>query len=273
MDIELEINRKSLREQNGFTSTASYKGKTIENVTVTAPPIKKEKDITTSSTIDTLKYKFDQGARTNRYAVNLFCNKLNINMDGIRCINATLPGKQLETSEVSEYGPARKMPYNVSMDGGEVSFTFLCDSSFADRFLIEAWQGFIFGQDDLTNSDRLKNPQFSYYNDYIGQVQIQQLNQNGKPSLIYTLEDAYPVSFSAQELSYETMDDIMKFESTFSFRAFTTDYKNTQSLSGLNRGARAISIFNDLLGLAGKQPNKKITKFAERLNRISGIFD
>ena len=223
--------------------------------------------------IDKLKYNFDQGARTNRFVVDISCSQLGINLDALRCINATLPGKQLETSEASEYGVSRKMPYNVSMDGGEASFTFLCDSSFADRFLIENWQGFIFGQNDLTNSDFLRLPQFSYYNEYKGEVKIQQITMNNKPSLVYKLEDAYPISFSAQELSYETTDDIMRFECTFAFRSFTTDYKNPNAITGLNRGARALGIFNDLLGLAGKGPNKKITKFAERLNRISGIID
>jgi len=223
--------------------------------------------------IDNLKYNFDQGARANRYVVNLLCPKLGIQLEALRCVNATLPGKQLETSEASEYGPARKMPFNVVMDGGEASFTFLCDSSFSDRFLIESWQGFIFGQDDSADSTFLRNPQFSYYNDYIGTVEIQTLTHNDKRSLVYKLEDAYPVSFTAQELSYETTDEIMKFECTFAFRSFTTEYKNPNSLSGLNRGARALGIFNDILGLAGKKPNKKITKFAERLNRLSGIID
>lgn len=223
--------------------------------------------------IDKLKYNFDQGARANRYAVDLRCDKLGIQMEAIRCVNATLPGKQLETSEVSEYGPARKMPYGVTMDGGEASFTFLCDSSFTDRFLIETWQSFIYGQDDLNDESFLQLPQFSYYQDYVGQVEIVTLTQQDKKSLVYKLHEAYPISFSAQELSYEQTDELLRFECTFAFRSFTTEYRNPNSLSGLNRGARALGIFNDILGLAGKKPNKKITKFAERLNRLSGIFD
>jgi hypothetical protein len=223
--------------------------------------------------IDTLKYNFDQGARPNRYEVGINCPALGVNIDAIRCVTASLPGKQLETSEVSEYGPTRKMPYGVSMDGGEVSFTFLCDSSFADRFLIEAWLSFVYGQGDLGNSDFLRNPQFSYYDEYKGEVSITQLTGKSKPSLVYKLEEAYPISFSAQELSYETIDDIMKFECTFAFRSFTTEYKNPNAASGLNRGSRAIGIFNDLLGVFGKKPNRTLTKFQERLNRLSGIID
>jgi len=222
--------------------------------------------------IDKLKYNFDQGARTNRFGVNIRCNNLGIKLDALRCINATLPGRLIETSEASEYGVSRKMPYNVQMDGGEATFTFLCDSSFQDRFLMETWQGFIFGQADSSDDTALRNPQFSYYNDYIGEVEVQQFTMNDKPSLVYTLKEAYPISYSAQELSYEQTDEILRLDVTFTFRTFTTEYKNPNSLSGLNRGARALGIFNDLLGVFGKRPNKKITKFAERLNRLSGTF-
>lgn len=259
-NVQAEYNKKK----------EEIKNKPMEEIVTKAKIRKKKLDVLG---IDKLKYAFDQGARANRYAVNLRCDKLGINMEAIRCVNASLPGKQLETSEASEYGPSRKMPYNIAMDGGEATFTFLCDSSFTDRFLIEAWQGFIFGQDDSSDSDRLRNPQFSYYNDYIGEVEIQQITTGNRESLVYTLEDAYPISFAMQELSYDQTDDIMKFECTFSFRSFTTKYENPSSLSGLNRGARALGIFNDILGVFGKKPNAKITKFAERLNRLSGIFD
>ena len=90
--------------------------------------------------IDQLRYQFDQGARPNRYEVNFYCPALGLNLEGVRCITASLPGRQLETADWSEYGPTRKMPYQIGRDGQEVSFTFICDSSFADRFLIEAWQ-------------------------------------------------------------------------------------------------------------------------------------
>ena len=64
--------------------------------------------------IQKLIANFDSGARGNRYDVNLFCTNLNIQMRGIRCVNATLPGRQLESTDFSEYGPTRKFPFNVS---------------------------------------------------------------------------------------------------------------------------------------------------------------
>ena len=114
--------------------------------------------------IDKIKYNMDQGARVNRFMVDMYCPKLGINFEGLRCIEAQLPGIQLTTYEASEYGPSRKMPYNLDHDGQEVTFTFACDSTFADRFLIEAWQGTIFGCECGT----IIIPQFNYYFYYVG---------------------------------------------------------------------------------------------------------
>ena len=91
--------------------------------------------------LDKFRYNFDQGARPNRYEVNFYCEPLKINLEGLRCINATLPGRQLETQDWSAYGPIEKHPYNLSMDNQEVTFTFVCDINFADRFIIDAWLG------------------------------------------------------------------------------------------------------------------------------------
>ena len=89
--------------------------------------------------IDKIKYNFDQGARPNRFNVDFFCPPLGINFEGLRVLQCSLPGRQIEAQEFSEYGITRKMPFQVGNDGGNVSMTFLCDSTFADRFLIEAW--------------------------------------------------------------------------------------------------------------------------------------
>ena len=86
--------------------------------------------------IDKLRYNFDQGARANRFTVDFYCPPLGIKLEGVRCSSASLPGRQLETADFSEYGPTRKIPFNTAHDGQEVSFQFICDSSFADRFII-----------------------------------------------------------------------------------------------------------------------------------------
>ena len=64
--------------------------------------------------IDRFKAVMDVGARPNRYEVTISCPKLGgIAIEGLRCIEASLPGRQLQTQDFSEYGATRKYPYQV----------------------------------------------------------------------------------------------------------------------------------------------------------------
>ncbi len=217
--------------------------------------------------IDKIKYNMDQGARVNRFIVDMYCPKLGINFEGLRCIEAQLPGRQLTTEEASEYGPSRKMPYNLDHDGQEVTFTFVCDSTFADRFLIEAWQGVVFGGEG--GSSIL--PQFNYYYDYVGEIHISQMTQSDKKSLTYKLHEAYPVAFLPMQLSSERGDEILRFECTFAFRTWESFYKNPSNSSGLNRLGRALGATNEFLGIFGNK-SKTLSKFQDRLNKLSSTL-
>ena len=274
--------------------------------------------------IDKLRYNFDQGARPNRYTVDFYCPPLGIALEGLRCQTASLPGRQLETGDFSEYGPTRKLPYNLSMDGQEVSFTFVCDSSFADRYIIDAWQGAIFtgskdgGSDETTveevktNKNTMTNPTgedydnmkddevikgkkitttktyyaqqagkgssvhptFSYYENYVGEIVVKQITQQNKNSLVYRIHEAYPVSFAPMELSYASSDEILKFECTFAFRTWDSQYENPNPVSGINKGRRFLDILASTKNLrkGGNKANDTIQRFQDRLARLGGIF-
>ena len=236
--------------------------------------------------IDRLRYNFDSGAGPNRYNVNFFCPNLNINFEGLRCSNATLPGRQLETADWSAYGPTMKMPYQLSNDGGEVGFTFICDASFADRFIIDAWQTAIYSSGNATDNDadgvqqiikaggNSMHPMFAYQNEYVGKIEIEQYDMKGRESLKYTLFDAYPVSYAPAALAWETTDQLMQFEATFAFRTFTTSYSNNKSSTALNRGRRALDSILDIGNLrkGGNSANNTLQRFNDRLAKLDGLF-
>ena len=92
------------------------------------------------TSIDKLKYSFDNGARANRFDVGVFCPKLGFSLEGIRVESCSLPGRQITTTAFSEYGMPRNLPTGeIKNDEGTINMTFVCDASFADRFIIEAW--------------------------------------------------------------------------------------------------------------------------------------
>jgi len=308
----------------------------IEEVVVTAEPLGLveesfiENDETKLSeysergrfNIDKLRYNFDQGARPNRYTVDFYCPPLGIALEGLRCQTASLPGRQLETGDFSEYGPTRKLPFNLSMDGQEVSFTFVCDSSFADRYIIDAWQGAIFTgtkdggsststietiktekntlvnptqeevdnlEGDITSVEKQTttnyyanraglgssvHPTFSYYENYVGEIVVKQITQQNKNSLVYRIHEAYPVSFAPMELSYASSDEILKFECTFAFRTWDSQYENPNPVSGINKGRRFLDILASTRNLrkGGNKANDTVQRFQDRLARRGGIF-
>ena len=278
--------------------TAIHNGKEIENITVKAKridadpskPIKRKNRFN----VDALRYNFDQGARPNRYTVDFYCPPLGIKLEGLRCQTASLPGRQLETGDFSEYGPTRKLPYNVSNDGQEVSFTFVCDSSFADRYIIDAWQGSIYqgvkevneiiydsegGIEDYNDYNAAAkgssiHPTWAYYKDYVGEIVIKQITRSDKDALVYRIHEAYPVSFQPMELSYASTDELMRFECTFAFRTWDSQYKNPNPVSGINKGRRFIDALLDIKNLrkGGNKSNDTLQRFNDRLGRLAGIF-
>ena len=225
--------------------------------------------------LDKFRYNFDQGARPNRYEVNFYCDKLGINLEGLRCTEATLPGRQLESVDWSPYGPTEKRPYQVSMDNQEVTFQFVCDVNFSDRYIIEAWLGAIFAGGDGSSSVL---PEFSYYNDYIGEIHINTMAQNEEKALSYKLINAFPISYAPMSFGYDQTDSLLKFECTFAFKTYTTTYHFTPTSSALNRGSRAIDALLGLtnlpiFGREGNSANNTLQRFNNRLRRLSGFFD
>tara|TARA_B100000900_G_scaffold414195_1_gene440178 strand:+ start:135 stop:923 length:789 start_codon:yes stop_codon:yes gene_type:complete len=252
--------------------------------------------------IDKLKGNIDQGARANRFLVNIMCPQLGISDFGIRCTDCQIPGRQLVTSDFSTYGPEVKYPYNVSNDGQEITFTFVCDSTFADRFIIDAWMSSIFtgAVRYQTKSETIENegtpeevrreethehiavkefassahPMWGYYNDYIGTIEIQQITRSDKTSLIHKLYEAYPISMNPIALSSASGDEIMKFECTFAYRTWDSLYKAPNPVSGINKGRRIVDTLLDLKNLrkGGNKSNDSLQRFSDRLAKLDGII-
>ena len=251
-------------------------------------------------TIDELKYNFDSGARANRFYMEFHLptgfnskgdEKGGTRSMGLRVDSVSLPGRELEVKQFSEYGQVRNLPTGgIDVGGNTIDVVFNCDQNFADRLIIEAWQQTIFSaeippdKDDpqfkaeyaeyrekqieeqnsevcLNNplptptSGNVLNPQMMYYDDYIGQVEIHQQRLDGKKALSYKLYEAYPVSFEAQELSMQTSDEILKFTVKIAFRNWDSKYHNHPMRSALNKGRVILDSLLDganLLGRFGK---------------------
>ena len=185
----------------------------------------------------------------------------------------------MEASQWSSYGPVRNIPNNITMDGQRVPMTFLCDQHFADKFILDAWQSYIYTgtgtHEDQGNSLR---PTFRYQQDYVGRVEIISMRKDGADAMKTTLHNAYPITLGAMTHNTGARDEIMKFEVTFSFETFDTEYVNAPKLSLLNKGRRVLDALletDKLRGRFGKKVRSldaRLKKYDDRLTRISNIF-
>jgi len=127
---------------------------------------------------------------------------------GLRCESISFPGRNLDTSpDTNIYGPTREIVSGFSF--AEISATFVCSSDMNEKLFFETWQRLAF------------DPQswgLGYYDDYVGAVDIHQLDQSNRKRYGVQLIEAFPKTIAEQSLSYASNDTIHKINVTFSYR-------------------------------------------------------
>lgn len=147
--------------------------------------------------------------------------------------SASIPGRQLLTTEHRIFGTVRKMPYGVLYE--DFTVTFICTNSMVERLFFDLWHQMIM------NSG---SQYMEFYDNYVGSIIVQKLS-NFVPSKIkvpgskpgeekeikidqntatkvgqalstWKLLEVYPVSIQAQELNYAD-NDYLRLTVQFSY--------------------------------------------------------
>ena len=127
---------------------------------------------------------------------------------GLRCESISFPGRNLDTSpDTNIYGPTREIVSGFSF--AEVSATFVCSSDMNEKLFFETWQRLAFDPQSWA---------LGYYDDYVGSVDIHQLDQSNRKRYGVQLIEAFPKTIAEQSLSYASNDTIHKINVTFSYR-------------------------------------------------------
>ena len=126
----------------------------------------------------------------------------------LRCDAISFPGRNLDTTpDTNIYGPTREIVDGYSY--APINATFQCASDMREKTYFETWQRLAY------------NPQtwsMGYYHDYVGTVQIYQLDENNKRRYGVELVEAFPKTIAEQALSYDSTNQINKVSITFSYR-------------------------------------------------------
>ena len=225
--------------------------------------------------INQLLSHFDQGARANRFNVEITNSPFGKLDKGhsFRCVSATLPGISLGTNtENTGWSGSREIPDGTIDYGDSITLEFVCTSGFLDRIVFEQWQQSIYEAEIIGESadgrtqGTLRQPVMKYYNEYAGQIQIEQLRISGSPAMRYEFFNAYPVSYNEMSLDADSQEPLLKFSVDMAYSDFIVSYpentdeprviepmtNNASSSSGINTGRGLLDATLDTLKVASR---------------------
>ena len=127
---------------------------------------------------------------------------------------ASLPGKSLGTIDVKRFGAIYKIANDAIVD--TFPMTVMCSGDMRERKFFDAWISGIHGQ-DATMTSGADLFRMKYYDDYTSIVIIESFGRDGSVEYSAVLQEAYPTSLGAVDLSWDT-GDIATFTVNFTYR-------------------------------------------------------
>jgi hypothetical protein len=151
-------------------------------------------------------------ARTNRYAIyfGIPASVDNFIQDlrtvTLFCDQVQLPGLNYSTVQNRTFGEFRETPYEKLYDA--VNISFYVDTSMRVKLLFDKWINSI--QDVNTRT-------FTYYNNYITDMDIEVLDLQDNVRYVLTLYECYPKNIGSIQLD-NSSKDIMKMQVTMQYK-------------------------------------------------------
>ena len=169
----------------------------------------------------------------------------------LRAQNVTLPGRNLATTQESNvYGPDREIVEGVTY-ADDISMSFQASSGLDERLFFENWQRQAFNE---------KTWNIGYYLDYIGHVEMYVLDKQDQRRYGIKLWEVFPKTIGANELAYDSNDQIMLLPISFTFRYWTSlDQSQNPQISVFDR------VFDTVVNTAERNISRNIPKVLSRL--------
>ena len=140
-----------------------------------------------------------------------------------RCEVTQLPGRTISTTDDQAYGPITKFAYETGYQ--DLDMQIIASEDFRERVFFEVWMENIINQSNLRDGNKSNAGLSKYYNQYAtGQVRIFQASPDTKILARYTLYNAYPISLSPMNLTWEEQDTYQRFTVTMTYRYHVVDF-------------------------------------------------
>ena len=170
----------------------------------------------------------------------------------LKCEQISMPGRNIDTApDTNIYGPTREIAQGFSF--GDIDAVFQLSSDLREKNFFDTWQRISF--DPLTWS-------MGYYDDYVGTIQIYQLDEKNERKYGVELIECFPKNIAAQTYDYSAVNQQQKVSVSFSYRYWknlTDEARLPQSL--------ADSLTNLARNTVERQLRSKVPAIINRLVR------
>ena len=170
----------------------------------------------------------------------------------LKCEQISMPGRNIDTApDTNISGPTREIAQGFSF--GDIDAVFQLSSDLREKNFFDTWQRISF--DPLTWS-------MGYYDDYVGTIQIYQLDEKNERKYGVELIECFPKNIAAQTYDYSAVNQQQKVSVSFSYRYWknlTDEARLPQSL--------ADSLTNLARNTVERQLRSKVPAIINRLVR------
>ncbi len=168
------------------------------------------------------KISKDGLSRPNRFSVVIHLPKILTNPDysktlSMMCMQTEFPSKTINTSETKYNGNVKKLA--MSKLYYQQQFVFAIDSKMKEKDIIDEWMDGI-----IPNTHELE-----YYDNYVSEVEIYQLDQQDKPIHGVKIKGCFPVICNPLTLSNSDTNTVHQLMVQFAYETWDVILKNGQT--------------------------------------------
>jgi len=151
-------------------------------------------------------------ARQNRFEVRITGPVGGDKQVNLLAESVSIPGQNIRSvPDDLRYGPARDHAQGVTY--GDISMTFICTPGMQEKVYFEEWQKRIIDVGERNSKWNAK-----WYADYIGEIQIDQLDKQNQMKYQVTIVEAWPKTINAQEFTLSSNDAYQTVSVDFAYR-------------------------------------------------------
>jgi hypothetical protein len=151
-------------------------------------------------------------ARQNRFEVRITGPVGGDKQVNLLAESVSIPGQNIRSvPDDLRYGPARDHAQGVTY--GDISMTFICTPGMQEKVYFEEWQKRIIDVGERNSKWNAK-----WYVDYIGEIQIDQLDRQNQMNYQVTIVEAWPKTINAQEFTLSSNDSYQTVSVDFAYR-------------------------------------------------------